>query len=219
VVLPLHPNGLTRGCATVVAVALISGCAAKRPAPAQPAPSTGTDLIVLLPDPGTGSVGRADVSTSLGQVTLDEGGEGTRVSANAAPPAPTILDEQDIATTFGSTLASLPLAPQHFTLYFQFDSEALTDESRLLLQQVLSEVRTRPAPEVTAIGHTDRTGEARANVVLGLRRANAVRTILVMSGLPASEIEVVSHGEAELLVPTADGVFEPRNRRVEVTVR
>ena len=43
--------------------------------------------------------------------------------------------------------------------------------------------------------------------------------LLVQAGLDMAAIDVRSHGEAELLVPTADGVFEPRNRRVEVTVR
>jgi outer membrane protein OmpA-like peptidoglycan-associated protein len=32
-------------------------------------------------------------------------------------------------------------------------------------------------------------------------------------------VEVTSHGEADLLVPTADETFEPRNRRVEISVR
>ena len=47
----------------------------------------------------------------------------------------------------------------------------------------------------------------------------AKRTLLVNAGLTRKAIEVTSHGEAELLVKTADGVFEPRNRRVEITVR
>jgi outer membrane protein OmpA-like peptidoglycan-associated protein len=46
-----------------------------------------------------------------------------------------------------------------------------------------------------------------------------VRAILVDAGLSRSAVSVTSHGEAELLVRTADGVSEPRNRRVEITVR
>jgi outer membrane protein OmpA-like peptidoglycan-associated protein len=80
-------------------------------------------------------------------------------------------------------------------------------------------VKQRNDPEVVAIGHTDTTGTPASNVELGLRRANAVRTILVDAGLRAGSIAVRSHGEGALLVRTADGVFEPRNRRVEITVR
>ena len=43
--------------------------------------------------------------------------------------------------------------------------------------------------------------------------------VLVSAGLSLGQIEVGSHGESNLLVPTADNVNEPRNRRVEVTVR
>ena len=40
--------------------------------------------------------------------------------------------------------------------------------------------------------------------ILGLRRANAARALLVQAGLNPAAIDVRSHGEAELLVPTAD---------------
>ncbi len=68
-------------------------------------------------------------------------------------------------------------------------------------------------------GHTDTTGNAQNNVELAMRRANVVRSMLVQTGLSTLMIDVRSHGEAELLVPTADNVSEPRNRRVEITVR
>ena len=120
---------------------------------------------------------------------------------------------------FGDALGSLPASPQHFVLYFRFDSEELTDESRRLVQDVLTAVKQRPDPEVVAIGHTDTTGTPVKNVELGLRRANTVRSLLVDAGLPAASVAVRSHGEGALLVRTADGVFEARNRRVEITVR
>jgi outer membrane protein OmpA-like peptidoglycan-associated protein len=46
-----------------------------------------------------------------------------------------------------------------------------------------------------------------------------VRALLIKAGLSPSAIDVRSHGEAELLVRTADGVAEAKNRRVEITVR
>jgi outer membrane protein OmpA-like peptidoglycan-associated protein len=104
-------------------------------------------------------------------------------------------------------------------LNFQFDSEELTEASRRLLQDVRQAVKSYPVPDVVVIGHTDTTGARQSNVELGLRRANAVRSLLVQAGLSTLMIETRSHGEAELLVPTGDNVSEPRNRRVEITVR
>ena len=45
------------------------------------------------------------------------------------------------------------------------------------------------------------------------------RDRLIQAGIVSSMIEVTSHGEADLLIKTADEVAEPRNRRVEITVR
>ena len=87
------------------------------------------------------------------------------------------------------------------------------------MQDVLQVVKKRPDPGRRRDRPHRHDRHARNNVELGLRRANAVRTILVDAGLARSAIAVASHGEAALLVRTADGVFEPRNRRVEITVR
>jgi outer membrane protein OmpA-like peptidoglycan-associated protein len=193
-----------------------AGCVPKRAQTPQPAPKP--DLIVLLPDPGRNTAGRAMVSNDKGGLELSEAGAAVIVSPGEAPRA-VPLDSSDVQRKFGDALASLPPAPQHFVLYFRFDSEELTDESRRLVQEVLSTVKQRPDPEVVAIGHTDTTGTPTNNVELGLRRANAVRAILIDAGLPAASVAVRSHGEGALLVHTADGVFESRNRRVEITVR
>jgi outer membrane protein OmpA-like peptidoglycan-associated protein len=175
------------------------------------------DLVVLLPDPGTGAVGRAAASNPHGTVQLTAAGAAARVSANAAPRATTV-DDADIQRLFGALLAGLS-QPQRFTLFFRFDSEELTDESRRLVQDVLEIVKMRPQPDVVATGHTDTTGSPASNIDLGLRRATAVRALLVEAGMTPSAIEVRSHGESELLVPTPDGVFERRNRRVDISVR
>ena len=50
-------------------------------------------------------------------------------------------------------------------------------------------------------------------------RANAIRSLLVDVGIDPSLVEASSHGEADLLIKTADEVSEPANRRVEITVR
>ena len=72
---------------------------------------------------------------------------------------------------------------------------------------------------MVVIGHTDTTGSTESNFELGMRRANTVRALLIDAGLNASAIDIRSHGEMELLVTTGNGVFEPKNRRVEITVR
>ncbi len=193
--------------------------AACGPKPVRPAAPAGSAQVVLLPDGDTGTTGRASVSNAAGSVELD----GARASTTATvggPPAPiTVLSEEEVERTFGAALAALPPAPVQFTLFYKFDSDELTDESSALLPRILEAVRGRPSPDVIIIGHTDTTGTATSNSALGMKRAEAVRTRLIAEGLDPASVEATSHGEADLLVRTADNVAEPRNRRVEITVR
>jgi outer membrane protein OmpA-like peptidoglycan-associated protein len=62
-------------------------------------------------------------------------------------------------------------------------------------------------------------GTPAANYELGMKRAMTVRALLVDAGLDPGLIEVSSLGEADLLVKTPDETPEPRNRRVDITVR
>jgi outer membrane protein OmpA-like peptidoglycan-associated protein len=69
--------------------------------------------------------------------------------------------------------------------------------------------------EVT--GHTDTVGSDAYNMRLSRRRAESVAAELEKDGIPASEIAIFAKGKRDLLVPTADGVREPQNRRVQIT--
>jgi OOP family OmpA-OmpF porin len=72
---------------------------------------------------------------------------------------------------------------------------------------------------VLVIGHTDRVGTDPFNDALSKARAEVVRRALVARGIAPGNIVVVGRGKREPIVPTADGVAEARNRRVEILVR
>jgi outer membrane protein OmpA-like peptidoglycan-associated protein len=198
-----------------LAATLATACGPQRIAgPSRP----GQALIVLLRD-ANGSVGRARVSNESGSADLSSERDATHVAANQPPGPISTLGEPDVKRIFGDALSALPPAPRHFTLYFRFESDDLTSESRLLVPEILKTVKERAVPDVAVVGHTDTTGTSKANFELGLKRATTVRNLLVKAGLDASSIEVTSHGEADLLIHTADETAEPRNRRVEIAVR
>jgi outer membrane protein OmpA-like peptidoglycan-associated protein len=175
--------------------------------------------VALLPDPDDGVVGKAVVSNASGAADLAEARAATRVQDSRAPGAVTRLSEAEAQSLFGDLLATLPPRSHHFTLFFEFQSDELTAESRALVPAILRAVMDFPFPEVVVIGHTDTRGTTASNIDLGLKRATMVRKLLLDAGLNPSLVEVTSHGEADLLVPTADDTFEPRNRRVEISVR
>ena len=175
-------------------------------------------LAVLLIDEDK-TVGRAIVWNPHGSTELDVGFAYTLAAIGKAPTPVAVMSEAEVERIFGAALSALPPLTQQFAVFFRFESEELTRESRAQLPDILQAVSNHAAREVVVIGHTDTTGTATRNYNLGLSRARTVRNILVSIGLESSIIQVISHGEADPLVPTADGTYEPRNRRVEIMVR
>jgi outer membrane protein OmpA-like peptidoglycan-associated protein len=214
-------GGRTGLLLALAALVVTAACGSKRVAPSRPAPPAPPNptLVVLLPDPETHVTGRAIVSNEFGSTDLAAPRAASLATATAAPGAVTTMSEEEVARVFGAALAGLPPAPRHFRLQFKFESDTLTDASAALIPDILAAVRAIPVPEVAVVGHTDTMGEAKANLALGLKRAMSVRNILVQAGLAPSTVEVSSHGEADLIVKTRDKTPEPRNRRVEITVR
>ena len=183
-------------------------------------PPPPSDVIALLADPETNTVGHAVVSSPLGaSVELTTERAGTRVVIGESPSAAFTLAETQVQQLFGDALAARPPAPRHFVLYFEKGSSHLTPESEALVTELLALVKSRSVPDVTIAGHTDTTGTAESNIELGRSRAMLIRNRVVAAGVDDSVVAVASHGEADLLVPTPDETPEPRNRRVEVSVR
>jgi outer membrane protein OmpA-like peptidoglycan-associated protein len=184
----------------------ISGCASKT-------------RIVLLPDPD-GHVGQVEVSSEAGEQVLNSAYETTEVSSAGKPPSkPVVMDEAVINDTFKDALASQPKLPLHYLLYFISGTNDLTEASLELIPEVIRSIENRRSTDISVVGHTDRVGSASYNRQLSLERAEAIAEMLISRGIDRQIIEITSHGEENPLVETPDDTAEPRNRRVEITVR
>ena len=106
-----------------------------------------------------------------------------------------------------------------YLVFFDFDKSDITPEARTIIMQAAGVAKSNKPTSIELIGHTDSVGTAKYNMALSLRRANAVKAVLVAQGVPASEISVVGRGMTDQLVPTADGVREPQNRRVQIVLQ
>src|SRR5574341_205120 len=177
----------------------------------------GNELVVVLPGPG-GKVGTVIVQRRGERVVLDQAYAASRIVDGSAPQAQR-LSEAEVGTGFGVALNALPERPKSFLVYFLEDSDELTPESRVSFEQILAELRGRSTPDVMVIGHSDRLASEEHNGRAPLQPAEPVREELLKLGIEAGRIRTAGRGERELLVPTADGVAEQRNRRVEINVR
>jgi len=197
---------ILRRAAGVGALALLGACAAHR-----------EDLVVVVPAPD-GHVGKVVVQAGHDSATLETANAGSRIDANYRL-APVTLTGPEIQAEFGAALAARPIPPHRFTLYFDEGTERLAPDSTALLSEILADTRSRAAYEINVVGHTDRLADEKFNAQLSDRRAGFVRDWLVGNAVPVETITVAGRGELDPVVPTDDGVAEPRNRRVEVTIR
>ncbi len=177
------------------------------------------NLFVLMPDPD-GKIGQIAVENKGGTQIIAQAGHATEVKDAATAPTPPLpMDGKTIKRIFGAALGAGPVPPISYILHFKTGSTDLTEESVSRLPEILSTIMERKSSDVSVIGHSDTVGAKQKNYELSLERARRVREILVSKGIDSQGVEVDSHGEDNLLVKTADEVSEPRNRRVEVTVR
>jgi OOP family OmpA-OmpF porin len=179
---------------------------------------TRNDLIVLLPKPD-GTIGGVVVRTEGGkEILLNKAYAGARIEGPGMMQ-PVTYDADRAKREFSSVVAALPGRPATFLLYFLEGKDELTPESEREVERVFAEIAARPYPEILVIGHTDAVGNAQFNDQLSRQRAQRVRDDLIKRGISADRIEVSGRGKREPLIPTPEGVSEPKNRRVEINVR
>jgi outer membrane protein OmpA-like peptidoglycan-associated protein len=196
-----------------ICLALAALCAGCATAPKHVAP----ELFAVVPG-ADGHVG-AIVVHSGGDTRVIDTAYGAERIASDGTRETSRLTPAEIRETFDTTLAALPGKPTSFVLYFLEAKDELTAESKVEMEKVFTELRRRPLPDIMVIGHTDSVGSMTSNDRLSLARAERMRELMIGLGIPAERIQAAGRGKRELLVPTEDNVSEPRNRRVEISVR
>ncbi len=181
-------------------------------------PSLTDETVVVLPADFDGHVGTVVVERAGVERVLHKAYLGTHIDS-LGPPDLVQHSKADIDAQFGSTLGAMPPPPAKYLLYFVLGRDELTAQSKIQLKKVLGELAKRAVPDVLVVGHTDTVAGAEVNDRLSLQRAEVVKQLLVNAGVPAGRIETAGRGSRELLIPTGNGVDEPRNRRVEIFVR
>ena len=134
------------------------------------------------------------------------------------------LEEAHVAE--GSTVPAAPADAPHAQpvettstiLYFPFDSDKLGDNAKNALAELVKYIKGAGNVSISINGHADRAGTETYNMDLSERRARFVMKALEEAGVPAKLMQYFAFGETDPAVPTADGVREPKNRRVEIYI-
>jgi outer membrane protein OmpA-like peptidoglycan-associated protein len=135
---------------------------------------------------------------------------GLRYAFNAAPPPPP-----------AAVVTPPPAreAARTYLVFFDWDRADLTPRARQVVSEAAQATTRVQVTRIQVNGYTDTSGTPRYNQGLSVRRAQTVANELVRDGVPRSAISIQGFGETHLLVPTADGVREPQNRRVEIILQ
>jgi outer membrane protein OmpA-like peptidoglycan-associated protein len=176
-------------------------------------------LIVVMPDP-SGKVGKVEVVNQKGSVVLDQPWQATEVaSLDKMPGEPKVLDEKQVKEIFREAIEARPEAPVTYRIYFKNGGMELTPESDQAIRAVMKASELRNPHEISISGHTDAVGSIEFNRTLSLKRAQEIASVLVSRGVKRDILEITYHGKENPLIRTPEGVAEPMNRRVEITIR
>ncbi len=106
-----------------------------------------------------------------------------------------------------------------YFVFFDFDSAELSERGRQIITEAVQTTRRQGTTRLELPSHADRSGDLAYNRRLSQRRGETVAAELVRQGIARSQITIQAFGESRPLYPTADGVREPQNRRVEINMR
>lgn len=103
-----------------------------------------------------------------------------------------------------------------YLVFFDFDKSELTPDALNIIKAASDDAKTSHSKTFALTGHTDRAGSVPYNIKLSERRNASVEKQLISLGSKDKDIGTKAKGESVPLVPTADGVREAQNRRVEI---
>jgi iron complex outermembrane receptor protein len=168
-----------------------------------------TDNLVKL-----GNVGIYNSSGYVSGIYNEPQMWGFRVKYSFGGPSET--EEAAAPYTPPPAVAPTPSVPHSYLVFFDFNKSDLTPQAVSIVNQAAANAGPAKVTQLTVTGHTDTVGSDAYNMRLSRRRAESVAAQLEKDGIASSEIEIVAKGKRDLLVPTADGVKEPQNRRVQI---
>jgi OOP family OmpA-OmpF porin len=172
--------------------------------------TTGIDTVDSL---GRDTSGRWRSHSLLGTIGFNFGGapapmqtcwDGTQLPMDATCPARPVPPPPPVVQPIQQPTITCNKGP--YIVFFDWDKADITPEAATILNNAVSQYANCGA-----------SGSAQYNVGLSQRRAANVRSYLSGRGVPDTRITTEAFGESQPRVPTADGVRELQNRRVEVT--
>ncbi len=182
---------ISKLCLLVLVAIFVNACATTQEVSVEDESlQSGTDGVLVESD-GVISITEDDVGASASAFTDEE------------------MTAQQLLAQSDSILASR-------TIYFEYNSAKLSDETLSILEAHGAFTAENGNVEVRLEGHADERGSREYNIALGDRRAQSVRRVLLLQGASTDQIDTVSYGEEQPAVLGQTEEAWAANRRVEL---
>jgi outer membrane protein OmpA-like peptidoglycan-associated protein len=143
---------------------------------------------------------------------------GFRYSLNAAPAMAVAAVAPVPAAAPLVINTPAPAPSKSYLVFFDWDSLALNARTQQIIADAAKNAGVVRATRIDVAGHADKSGSAVYNQTISIKRANVVAAELERLGIAKSAISITAFGDTKPMVPTAEGVREPQNRRVEIVL-
>jgi peptidoglycan-associated lipoprotein len=142
-------------------------------------------------------------------------------SGATTPPSTATAPSTTTRPSTPGTVAGNPLRDPNNILskrsvFFEYDSNAVKDEYRGLVQAHSRYMTDKRDSKVRIEGNCDERGSREYNLALGQRRAEAVKKVMTVLGVPDSRIETISYGEEKPVATGHDEQAWAQNRRADI---
>ena len=160
------------------------------------------------------------VANKTGQTRLDKVGSYVNLKDKVTVLSEVkMMSKDELNARFSKVLASEPLKPITYIVYFKPNSTELTETSKLTFEKALKSIQLRSPCMVDIIGHTDTTGSSALNAKVSLKRAKSIEELVQKSKIKILSLVSKGYGEEDLLVQTKNNKAEAKNRNVEIFIK
>ncbi len=153
---------------TLLSFALIAGCSKDKGS------SLSNDGIIK-DEVSIHSISDDNISSELSSILTEDGYTG---SINNVP----LEERSDVL--------------ENDTVYFSFNSSEITPEMKFIIDKHLNFLKKHSDIKVILEGHTDERGSNTYNIVLGEKRAQSIKDVILAAGVPDTQVEIISYGES-----------------------
>jgi peptidoglycan-associated lipoprotein len=147
--------------------------------------------------------------------------EDRTVRSGVTPPTTAVRPGTTTTPTAPTGITGNPLKDPSNVLskrsvYFEYDSNAVKDEYRGLVQAHSRYLTDKRDTNIRIEGNCDERGSREYNLALGQRRAEAVKKVMTVLGVADGRIETTSYGEEKPVAQGHDEQSWAQNRRADI---